>query len=74
MAFVSTRKWSGKNVSETSGFIPELNKIYTTVGLKDIAVKITGLINVPNLGQQTFTSLCSTSTTIKLDTGTNQER
>jgi len=63
-------KWSGTNIATTTTPTPTLNKIYTTIGKKNI----NALTIVTRTTDGTkFISACSTSTTVKLDTGTGGE-
>jgi DNA-binding beta-propeller fold protein YncE len=69
---VGESTWSGTNISSpitTAG--GELNKIYTTVGTKNISV--TAVVTRPGSPTTTFNSSCSTSTIMKLDPGTSGE-
>ncbi len=63
---ITSRKWSGTNVPEITGSV--LNKIYTTVGKKNIQVKTTGTVN-----GKPFVSTCHATTTVKLAPGTGGE-
>ena len=60
--------WTGTNISgtiSTPGMT--LEKIYSTVGLKEITASVTG-----NFGDIPFSSSCSTSTIVKVYSGTGQ--
>jgi hypothetical protein len=62
------RKWGGTNISgEQTG--TEFNKIYTTIGPKIIYATTTGKF----LDGSSFTSVCTATTTVKLDSGTSGE-
>jgi len=65
-----TTKWSGTDIGTqiiTSG--GQLNKIYTTVGIKTINAATT----INKTGGGTFSSYCSTTTLMKLDPGSSGE-
>ena len=60
--------WMGTNISGTiSTPVMTLEKIYSTVGLKEITASVTG-----NFGDIPFSSSCSTSTIVKVYSGTGQ--
>ena len=70
---ITSRTWSGTNIAtttdDTEPISSTLDKIYTTVGKKSITTTTTG---VRSDGTR-FTSVSHATTTVKLDTGSNEE-
>ncbi|MFH0755413.1 MAG: hypothetical protein V1910_01975, partial [bacterium] len=62
-------KWSGTDIIESTKDGLMFNKIYVTVGKKDIRAEVSGDFE----GGGSFTSICTTTTIMKLDSGTNDE-
>ena len=67
---IDSRTWSGTDISSDM-LSDTLDKIYTTVGTKDLRVVTIGKRN--DTAKTQFTSVCSATTSVKLDTGGNSE-